>query len=134
MAPPGNFVKFAPADTTTGQPAGLTLVWGTSSGASTYEYCLDQTDNDACDLGSWAPTGANTNVFLSNLLPSVTYSWQVRARNTIAVTEGGPWWTFSRTDSGCSDHHLAERRSNEKRHDTSISGPPPLAWWKFPRP
>jgi hypothetical protein len=96
MTPPGDFTKAAPANTATGQPASLTLLWGTSAGASSYEYCLDLTNNNACDSGTWVSTGTSTSVVLSSLLPSVTYSWQVRALNVVGTTEAGAWWSFSR--------------------------------------
>ncbi len=96
MTPPAAFTKVAPANTATGQPASLTLLWGTSTGASSYEYCLDLTNNNTCDSGTWVTTGTGTSAALSSLLPSVSYYWQVRARNVAGTTEAGPWWSFSR--------------------------------------
>ena len=96
MASPGGFDKVAPGNGATGLPANPSLSWGTSDGASSYEYCLDTTNNDECDSGTWVPAGVSTNVSLSNLLPSFTYYWQARARNLVDTTDGGPWWSFTR--------------------------------------
>ena len=42
------FGKVAPADEAVGQPLNPTLSWGASSGATSYEYCYDTTDDDTC--------------------------------------------------------------------------------------
>ena len=49
--PPGPFSKTHPSDGMTGRATSLRLYWGTSSGAISYEYCYDSTDDDSC--GSW---------------------------------------------------------------------------------
>jgi uncharacterized delta-60 repeat protein len=95
MASPAAFNKVSPANGAPSQPASLTLSWGTSDGASSYEYCLDKSTNGTCD-NSWVTTGTNTSVTVSNLTPSVTYSWQVRARNAVDTTDSGAWWSFTR--------------------------------------
>ncbi len=97
MASPGHFNKLSPGDGTPDVPASPTLSWETSTGATSYKYCLDMTDNDVCDSDNWISTGANTSVSLGNLLPSVTYYWQVRARNQVDTTDAdGGWWSFTR--------------------------------------
>ena len=40
---PGAFNKTSPVDAATNQPTSLTLSWGTSAGATGYEYCYDIT-------------------------------------------------------------------------------------------
>ena len=57
---PGTFKKYTPGTGTTGQPTNPILTWGTSSGATSYEYCYDTTANNICD-GLWINTGTNTN-------------------------------------------------------------------------
>jgi hypothetical protein len=96
--PPGGFNKIAPANGATGQPANPTLSWGASSGATSYEYCYDTTNDNACT--TWTSSGASTSVGLSGLTPA-TYYWQVRANNTGGTTlaDGGAWWTFTSTGS-----------------------------------
>ena len=47
---PGTFNKSAPTDgATTDQAADLTLEWGASPGATSYEYCYDTTNDSTCD-------------------------------------------------------------------------------------
>jgi hypothetical protein len=96
--PPGNFNKSAPANGATGQPANLTLSWGASSNATSYEYCIDTSNDNACT--TWTSTAASTSVGLSGLTPA-TYYWQVRANNALGTTnaDGGTWWSFTSTGS-----------------------------------
>ena len=94
--PPGAFNKSAPGNGATGQPANPTLSWGASSTATSYEYCIDTSNNSACDA-SWISTGATTSVGLSSLIPATSYYWQVRANNASGTTNanGGTWWSFT---------------------------------------
>jgi hypothetical protein len=93
--PPGAFGKVSPADGATGQATSLTLDWGESTGATSYEYCYD-IDDAACD--TWISTGTTTSVDLSGLSYSTTYYWQVRAVNAVGTTyaDGGAasYWSF----------------------------------------
>jgi hypothetical protein len=93
--PPGAFNKTAPANRAfvTTSP---TLGWGTSSGVDSYEYCIDPTNNGACD-DSWISTGTSTGVSLKGLTNNRTYYWQLRATNAAGSTEanGGTWWSFT---------------------------------------
>ena len=93
---PGAFGKVAPADGATGQPIDLTLSWGESTHAASYEYCIDATANSTCD-GMWTSVGAGTSTNITGLDYETTYSWQVRAVNTSGSTQanGGTWWTFT---------------------------------------
>jgi hypothetical protein len=75
---PGNFGKSSPANGATGVSTSPTLTWGTSSGATSYEYCLDTTSGTTCDE-SWIDVGNVQSVSLSGLDGSTTYYWQVRA-------------------------------------------------------
>jgi hypothetical protein len=98
--PPGDFNKSAPANGATGQPANPTLSWGASSNATSYEYCIDTSNNNACDT-TWTSTAASTSVGLSSLTPATIYYWQVRANNASGTTNanGGTWWTFTTATS-----------------------------------
>ena len=93
---PGAFSKTAPANGATNQPTSLSLTWGTSSDATSYEYCIDTTNNGACD-GTWTTTGSGTSANLVGLAYAATYSWQVRAVNAQGNTQanGGTWWAFT---------------------------------------
>ena len=74
----------------------MTLRWGASSNASSYEYCVDTVNNNACD-GTWVSVGVATSVAPSGLLSARTYYWQVRAVNASGTTNanGGTWWRFA---------------------------------------
>jgi len=94
--PPGAFSKSAPGNGATDQPSSLTLVWSSSSGATSYEYCVDATLNSTCDAG-WTSAGAATAVVIPVVNPATPYQWQVRALNSSGVTpaDGGAWWSFT---------------------------------------
>jgi serine protease len=96
IAPPGAFSKVSPADAAGGQALGLSLAWGTSAGADSYAYCLDTSDNNACD-GSWTNLGTATGAPISGLADGTTYFWQVRAVNSSGTTEAdsGAWASFT---------------------------------------
>lgn len=93
---PGSFGKASPTNAATSQATSLSLSWAASSGASSYEYCLDTTNNNTCDA-TWTSTGTNTSVSVSGLANSTAYYWQARAVNSVGSTEAnaGAWWSFS---------------------------------------
>jgi len=93
---PGAFGKASPANGATGQPVPTSLSWGASSNAASYEYCIDTTNNNACD-SSWVSTSATTNASLNSLTPGATYYWQVHAINAKGTTDadGGSWSSFT---------------------------------------
>ena len=92
---PGAFSKTAPLSGLTGQEINnLALSWGTSTGATSYEYCVST--SASCANSVW--TSAASPATLYGLLPGITYYWQVRARNIDSgATEanGGTWWSFT---------------------------------------
>ncbi len=94
---PGAFAKTAPANGAAGVSTSPTLSWGTASGATSYEYCYDTTNDNACS--SWTSNGASTSVALSGLSLNTTYYWQVRANNGFGTTyaNGGAtaFWSFT---------------------------------------
>jgi hypothetical protein len=95
--PPAAFNKTLPVDGATGQPLNPTLSWGTSSGATSYEYCYDTTNDSACS--GWTNNGAATSVGLSGLSATTTYYWHVRAVNGFGTTytngSGTAFWSFT---------------------------------------
>ncbi len=101
---PGAFGKSAPANGAANQSTSPTLSWGTSSGATSYEYCYDTSNNSTCN-NTWVSTGSNTSIGLSGLSPNTTYYWQVHAINTGGTTEadGGVWWSFATSSSAPAD-------------------------------
>ncbi|MBK8417734.1 hypothetical protein [Candidatus Villigracilis saccharophilus] len=94
---PGNFTRVSPANGSTGIAKTRMLTWSTSSGATSYEYCIDTSNNNACD-GGWVSTGLVRNVTLS-LSGSTTYYWHVRAvyalGNTYANNSATGYWSFT---------------------------------------
>jgi murein DD-endopeptidase MepM/ murein hydrolase activator NlpD len=95
---PAPFNSIAPVNGATAQPTSITLSWGSSFGADTYEYCYDTTNNNICD-GNWL-SRSTTSVSISGLAGATTYYWQVRARNAAGTTDanGGAWWSFRTVD------------------------------------
>jgi hypothetical protein len=94
---PGAFNKSAPGEGSTGVATTPTLSWGTSSGATGYEYCYDTSNDNACS--SWTSSGTNTSAALSGLSLDTTYYWQVRANNgfgsTYANGSATAFWSFT---------------------------------------
>jgi hypothetical protein len=93
---PGAFNKTWPSNGRTGQPINPTLYWGTSSGATSYEYCI-ATSTVGCT--NWTSTGTNKLVTLSDLNQNTTYYWQVRAINSFGISYANDsetmYWSFT---------------------------------------
>lgn len=97
QAAPGAFNKISPANGATGQPAsGLSLTWGASSGATDYQYCIDQITGTTCDT-MWVSAGNVTATIAGSLTPNTVYFWQVRATNSAGTSyaNANGWWSFS---------------------------------------
>jgi parallel beta-helix repeat protein len=96
IAPPAAFAKISPTNAAAGVTIHPTLTWETSSGATSYEYCYDTTNDTTC-TGTWTSTGTNTIAPLTGLNNKTTYYWQVRAVNASGTTyaNGGTWWKFA---------------------------------------
>jgi FtsP/CotA-like multicopper oxidase with cupredoxin domain len=95
--PPAAFNKSLPANGATDQPLNPTLSWGASSGVTSYEYCYDTTNDNACS--GWTNNGTATSVGLSGLSASTTYYWHVRAVNSFGTTytngSSSAFWSFT---------------------------------------
>jgi hypothetical protein len=74
------FSKKAPLNSAAGVSTTVTLTWGPKIPYTTYEYCIDTTNDKACSTG-WVTTGATTSVTLS-LDSNTRYYWQVRGVNS----------------------------------------------------
>ncbi len=87
---PAAFVKVAPANSSTSRPLTLTLSWGSSRGATSYEYCIALS---ATTCTTWKSNGTKLSVTVQNLQRNKTYFWQVRAKNSAGITlaSGGIW-------------------------------------------
>ncbi len=94
--PAAAFDKSSPVNNATNLPIPVSLAWATSSGATSYEYCYDTSNNNTCN-GSWISSGANITANLSGLSNNTKYYWQVRARNASGITyaNNGIWWSFT---------------------------------------
>ena len=94
---PGAFSKSSPSNGAIDQPLTLTLSWGTSSGATSYEYCYDTSNDNACS--GWVSMGAATSAVISGLTSNTTYYWHVRALNSIGTTYSNgsatAFWSFT---------------------------------------
>jgi hypothetical protein len=96
QAPPAGFSKLSPLNGATGQSTSPTLAWEASSGASSYEYCYDTTNDNACS--PWVNNGTSTSKVLSGLAPNTIHYWHVRAVNSGGTTysNGSPVaWAFT---------------------------------------
>lgn len=97
VPPPGTFTKVEPADAAPGVSTNPMLTWSTSADATSYQYCYDTSDDNACT--NWLSTGTGTSVNLVGLNPGTTYYWQVRASNTVATTyangSSSAFWSFT---------------------------------------
>jgi hypothetical protein len=91
---PGSFSKTSPGDGATGQPTTLSLAWSSSSGATSYEYCIDSTLNFSCS-STWTNVGSATSVGVSGLSVGTMYEWQVRAQNPAGTSLAGGWFNFT---------------------------------------
>ena len=93
VSPPAAFNKTSPTNAATSVSTSPTLSWGTSTGATSYEYCYATTTG----CTTWTSVGTNTSVALSGLSNNQIYYWQVRAvnagGNTLANT--GTYWNFT---------------------------------------
>ena len=95
-----DFYKNTPLNNALDQPVDLTLTWGISVGATSYEYCIDTSDDDACT--NWINVGNVTSIAPSGLREETTYYWQVRANNSGQVIYAGgsetAFWSFTTGD------------------------------------
>jgi len=72
---------MAHANSATSRPTTLTLSWGGSSGATSYEHCYDTTNDNACN-GAWVSTGTSKSAAISSLSQADIYQALFRAINS----------------------------------------------------
>jgi hypothetical protein len=95
LLPPGAFDKTSLANGSTGEPASATLIWSDSSNATSYEYYIDTTNDNACS-GSWTSAGSESSASPSGLVFNTPYYWHVRAKNARGTryANNGSWFSF----------------------------------------
>ena len=94
--PPGAFNQSSPGNGQANVSVSTTLRWNASTGATSYEYCIDTTNNNSCD-GTWRSTGTARQAAISGLARRTSYYWLVRGVNSAGTTNanGGTWWRFT---------------------------------------
>jgi formylglycine-generating enzyme required for sulfatase activity/plastocyanin len=101
---PAAFVKLNPINIAENQPTDLTLDWGDSSRATSYEYCYDTSNDNACS--NWISTGMTSQASINGLDNNSIYSWQVLAKNDYGTTyadgSSNIFWSFT---TGVIDPH-----------------------------
>ena len=81
---PGSFSKTSPSNGAIDQETSINLSWGASTGATSYDYCYDESDDDQCS--GWTDVGTNLSVLVDDLDFATTYFWHVRANNGDGTT------------------------------------------------
>ena len=90
---PGNFTKISPAASAAVQTYRPLLTWAASSGASSYEVCIEAGISDNVCNGQWVSTGGSTSYQIaSDLIDGAKYHWQVRALNQNGNTPAQDGW------------------------------------------
>jgi hypothetical protein len=105
-----------------------TLSWGTSTGATSYEYCYDTSNDNSCT--GWTSTGSAISVALSGLNEGTTYYWQVRAKNTGGTTYANgsetAYWSFTTLTSIIPPGDFSKSTPGNSATDIPIN--PILTW------
>jgi len=75
------------------------LKWGDAGIGSTdrYQYCIDETNNQLCDVDDWKTRNSLYSGGPSDfpVLAGHTYYWQVRVRDAGIYANSGTWWSFT---------------------------------------
>ena len=122
------FGKSAPANAATGLATTPGLAWQTSSGASSYDYCIDTVVNNLCDA-TWISTGTLTTIKTATLLANTRYEWQVRSVSPVGTTvaNAAVAWTFT-TSGGAAAVPAAFALTAPANNAIGLSKSPGLSW------
>lgn len=102
-AAPGAFGLTAPVNNDVGVGLAPTLVWGSSSGVSTYtvQVTTDSSFNTITTYETTTIPAGTTSALLSGLSPSTTYYWRVLASNSVGTTAAtGAPFSYTTKKSG----------------------------------
>lgn len=109
--PPTALIKSLPVNNAKNQPTTVTLKWGSSTYATSYEYCIALT---TATCTNWKSTGTNRQVTVRNLANNKIYYWQVRAKNVgSTVTAAGGFWRFTTTTGRSSQDQVSSTNETE---------------------
>jgi bacillolysin len=97
-SPPGAFNKVGPTNGATVQLASVTFSWSASSGATSYDLCIDITNSNPCRSG-WLSVGTATSYTAYGFHSGLTYYWHMRANGpggtTYANGSATAFWAFT---------------------------------------
>lgn len=93
---PGAFAKSTPTNAVRNLGTTVSLAWAASTNATSYQYCYDTSNNNACN-SAWVSTGATRSASISGLAKHSAFYWQVQAVNAAGTTlaNSGTWWKFT---------------------------------------
>jgi RHS repeat-associated protein len=89
-------LKTTPPPNATDQATPVTLVWTSAWAGATYTVCVDAVLNAQCDT-AWVSAGSTLSTTRSDLVPGLTYEWQVKATLGTATQEANSkaWRRFT---------------------------------------
>lgn len=96
-----SFGKTAPSNTVSNQSLKPTFTWSAGGTPTSYEVCVDNTNDSTCDGDAWVDVGTDLSYTPTSALASATtYYWQVRSVNDTDTLEAnsGTWWSFTTYD------------------------------------
>jgi len=98
-------ILVSPANNTTNVlTTGTTLTWNSVSGATLYQYQLDNNNSFTNPVSN---TTTNLNTLTGNLTPNLPYFWRVRAGNGSGFSPWSTIWTFS-VGTPCTTYNINE--------------------------
>ncbi len=118
------YTKVTPANGTTGVTNPVSFTWTALAGATTYDICVDQVNDDGCNT-SWSSVGTATSYQISGVANG-TYYWQVRAWPTRTMADNDAWGSF--TVGGTPPPPTGFGKSAPANGATGVSATPTLSW------
>jgi hypothetical protein len=91
LAPQADFLKLTPDNGANKMYDNFLLTWSSAAGATSYEYCISNTDDYFCRDG-WTNTGMSTMAQVTGLHFNSNYFWQVRAITPDGIVEADDYW------------------------------------------